>query len=92
MYDLSYLMFVQNFKILGKAVREKSLKKIFHIHYIGLRDRKIKNRKKGKKNTSSPWFCLHLVVLIVYTKFEDCTLDAKLIRRKNCWKERKMDR
>ena len=68
-------MFVPNFKILGKAVPEKSLKKISHIHYIGLSDRKMKNRKRRQKNLSTLvlFTVIHLVVLIVYTKFEDCS-------------------
>ena len=39
-YNLSYLLFVPNLKILGQVVPEKSLTKKFHIHYIGVRDSK----------------------------------------------------
>ena len=37
-YNLSYLMFVPNFKILGQVVPEKSLTKKIHIYYLGVRD------------------------------------------------------
>ena len=45
-------MFVPNFKLLGKAVPEKSLTKILHIHCIGLRDRKKEKIEKEGKNKS----------------------------------------
>ena len=65
------MMFVPNFKILGKAVPEKSLTKIsmFITNKIGLRDRKKNRKKKAKINLSSLVFftVIHLVVLIVYT-------------------------
>ena len=42
---------VPNFKILGQVVNEKSLTKIsIFIIYIGVRDRKKKNRKNAKKS------------------------------------------
>ena len=53
-YNLSYLMFVPNFKSLGKVVPEKSLTKIsisinFHIHYIGVKEKgKIEKESKNK--------------------------------------------
>ena len=41
-----------NFKILGQEVHEKSLTKLYiFIIYIGVRDRKKKNRKKCKKKS-----------------------------------------
>ena len=62
-------------KILGKAVPKKSLMKI--SIFITL-DREIEKRKKLKKkarinlNTLVLFTVIHLVVLIVYTKCEDC--------------------
>ena len=45
----------------------------FHIHYLGVRDRKRENRKKAKINLSTLvlFSVIHLVVLIVYTKFKE---------------------
>ena len=40
LYNLSYLMFVSNFKILGQVVLEKSLTKIPICKYVGVRDGK----------------------------------------------------
>ena len=68
------MRFVLNFKIVGHVVNEKSLTKIsIFIIYIGVRDRKKKNRKKRKKilSTLGLFSVIHLVVLILYTKFED---------------------
>ena len=44
-------MFVPNFKILGQVVPEKSLKN-FHIHYLGVRDRKREKIEKEGKSKS----------------------------------------
>ena len=63
--------FVPNFKILGKVVPEKSLTKT-----IAVRDRKTENRKKKAKLNLSILVLfteIHLVVFIVYTKFENCS-------------------
>ena len=46
----------------------------FIIHYIGVRDRKKENRKKKAKinlSTLVLFSVIHLVVLIMYTKFKD---------------------
>ena len=52
------MRFVPNFKILGQVVNEKSLTKIsIFILYIGVRDRKKKNRKKNANKISAPWIC-----------------------------------
>ena len=67
------MRFVPNFKILGQIVNEKSLTKIsIFIIYIGVRDGK-KIEKNAKKNVSTLglFSVIHLVVLILYTKFED---------------------
>ena len=68
--------------------------KNFHIHYIGVRERKDgKIKKKAKIKLSTLVFFtviyMYLVVLIVYTKFEDCSTHryradkiAKLLERK----------
>ena len=68
-------MFETNFKILGQVVPEKSLTKIsIFITSSGVRDRKKeKLKKKAKVNLRTMVFfsVIHLVVLIVYTKFED---------------------
>ena len=64
------MRFVPNFKILGQVVNEKSLTKIsIFIIYIGV----IEKKKKCKKNLSTlgMFSVIHLVVLILYTKFED---------------------
>ena len=47
----------------------------FHIHFIGVRDRKKKQKKKAKIKLSTLilFTVIHLVVLIVYTIFEDCS-------------------
>ena len=69
------MRFVPNFKILGQVVNEKYLTKfsIFIIIYYGVRDRKKKNRKKCKKNlrTLGLFSVINLVILILYTKYED---------------------
>ena len=48
--------------------------KKFHMHYLGVRDGKRK-KKKAKLYLSNLvlFTVIHLVVLIVYTKFEDCS-------------------
>ena len=73
-YNLSYLMFVPNFKILGQVVLEKSLT-IISICITLERWKKEKKKKKAKLNFSTLVLItvIHLVVLIVYTKFEDCS-------------------
>ena len=66
-------MFVPNFKILGQVVPEKSLTKI-SIFITLERLKKEKNRKEGKINLSTLlvlFSVLHLVVLMLYTKFKD---------------------
>ena len=65
-------MFVPNFKILGQVFPEKYLTKI--SLFITLeRKKKGKIKKKAKLNLSTLvlFTVMHLVVLIVYTKFED---------------------
>ena len=64
-------MFVPNSKILGQLVPEESLTKI-HIHYIGVRGSE--KEKEGKINLSTLvlFTIINLVVLIVYTQFEEC--------------------
>ena len=49
--------------------------KNFHMHYLEVKDRKEKIEKEGKiKSRHLGLFTLiHLVVLIVFTKFEDCS-------------------
>ena len=64
-------MLVPNFKILGQVVPEE-----FHFHYIGVRDSKRKKKKKKAKinlSTLVLFTVINLVVLIVDTKFEDCS-------------------
>ena len=60
-------MFVPNFKILGQVVPEKSLTKWSE------RLKKEKIEKEGKINLSTLvlFSVLHLVVLMLYTKFKD---------------------
>ena len=68
-------MFVTNLKILGQLVPEKSLTKIsiFIIHYKIGEIEKRKNRKRRQKLSTLVLFTvIHLIVLIVYIKFEDC--------------------
>ena len=65
-------MFVPNFKILGQVVLEKSLTKISICITL---EREIEKRKKIEKEgkIKSLFTVIHLVVLIVYTKFEYCS-------------------
>ena len=68
-------MFEPNFEILGQVVPEKSLTKI-SIFITLERKKKGKIKKKAKLNLSTLvlFTVIHLVVLIMYTKFEDsCT-------------------
>ena len=47
-----------------------------HMHYLGVRDgkrKKIKKKTKLNLSTLVLFRVIHLVVLIVYTKFEDCS-------------------
>ena len=65
-------MFEQNFKILGQVVHENFLKKI-SIFITLERLKKEKIEKEGKINLSTLAFfsVMHLVVLMLYTKFKD---------------------
>ena len=67
-------MFVQSFKVLCQVVPEKSLMKISIFITWGVRDSKSGKLKK-KANISLGTLVLfsviHLVILILYTKFED---------------------
>ena len=91
------MTFVQNFKILSQVVNEKSLSKIsMLITYIGVRD-----RKKFKKNLSTLglFSIIHLVVVILYTKFEDsstskCRADMMkhFIGKKEKWTNKGTDK
>ena len=65
-------MFVPNFKILGQVVPEKSLTKI-SIFITLERLKKEKIEKEGKINLSTLvlFSVMHLVVLMLYTKFKD---------------------
>ena len=64
-------MFVPNFKILGQVVPEKSLTKISIFITLSERLKKEKIEKEGKINlgTLVLFSVLHLVVLMLYTKF-----------------------
>ena len=69
-------MFVPNFKFLVQEVLEKSLTKIsICITLESERWKKEKIEKKAKLNLSTLALfpVMHLVALIVYTKFEDCS-------------------
>ena len=69
-------MFVPNSKILGEVVLEKSLTKIsICITLESERWKKENIELEGKLNLSTLVLfpVIHLVVLIVYTKFEDCS-------------------
>ena len=70
--QLAIYIFVPNFKFLSQVVAEKSLTKIVHKHYIGLRDvnQKMKN---GKINVNILifFYTIYLAILKVYTIFED---------------------
>ena len=86
-------MFVPNFKLLKQFLI--IFDENFHIHCIGLRDRKKeKIEKEGKKInlcTLVLFTVIHLVVPIVYIKFEDCStyrcladqMEKMLERKKN---------
>ena len=65
-------MFVLNFKILGQVIPEKSLTKI-SIFITLERFKKVKIEKEGKINLSTLvlFSVMHLVVLMLYTKFKD---------------------
>ena len=65
-------MFVPNFKILGQ-IYEKSMTKIAIFIPWSERLKKEKIEKEGKINLSTLvlFSVLHLVVLIMYTKFKD---------------------
>ena len=65
-------MFVPNFKILGQVVPEKSLTKI-SIFITLERLKKEKIEKEGKINLSTLvlFSVMHLVVLMLYTKYKD---------------------
>ena len=69
-YNLSYLVFVPNFKTLGQVVPEKSLTKI--SIFIAL-EREIEKEKNAKINLSTfvLFSVIHLVIFIMYTKFKD---------------------
>ena len=75
-YNLSYLMFVPNFIILGQVAPEKSMtKNSISITLEWEVEKKDNIEKEGKKNLSTLvlFTLIHLVALIVYTKFEDCS-------------------
>ena len=66
-------MFVPNFKILGQVVTEKSLTKLPYSLPWSERLKKEKIEKEGKINLSTLvlFSVMHLVVLMLYTKFKD---------------------
>ena len=68
-------MFVPNLKILCQVVPEKPLTKISLFITLECEIEKRKNRKHFAKinlSTLMLFTVIHLVVLIVYAKFEDC--------------------
>ena len=66
-------MFVPNFKILGQVVPEKSLTKFPYSLPWSERLKKGKIEKEGKINLSTLvlFSVMHVVVLMLYTKFKD---------------------
>ena len=66
-YNLSYLIAVQNFKTLDQVVTEKSSTKTYW------REGKIKKKAKIILTTLFLFTAIHLIVLSMYTKFEDST-------------------
>ena len=83
-YNLSYLMFVPNFKIRGLVVPKKYLTK-----NIGVRDRKTENRKRRQKINLGILVLFTVILFIVYRKFEDCiTHRYGADKMEKCWKER----
>ena len=103
-YNLSYLIVVQKFKILGQVVTEKSLSKTSIITNTLEREterererererEKKKNEKKAKiiLTTLVLFTAIHLIVLSMYTHLKTLALnDAELIQWKKYWKGRKM--